>query len=100
MVKASYEDLFLFRDRNAPGVPIFGHCYDFAIPNGKHPICAGPRLLPSLKGVTLRIPFGLYSVKPLHMGARRQAAVQAFWEAYARRTGATLVWGGGRGAVA
>ena len=48
MVQASYEDLFLFRDKNAPGVPIFGHCYDFPIPYGKHPICAGPWLQPSL----------------------------------------------------
>jgi hypothetical protein len=48
MVEASYQDLFLFRDRNAPGVPIFGHCYDFPIPDGRHPICAGPWLLPSL----------------------------------------------------
>jgi hypothetical protein len=48
MVQASYQDLFLFRDRNAPNVPIFGHCYDFPIPNGVHPICAGPWLQPSL----------------------------------------------------
>jgi hypothetical protein len=48
-VKASYQDLFLFRNRNAPGVPIIGHCYDFAIPTGVHPICAGPWLLPSLQ---------------------------------------------------
>jgi len=48
MVKGSYLDLFTFRDRYAPGVPIFGHCYDFPIPNGKHPLCAGPWLLPSL----------------------------------------------------
>jgi hypothetical protein len=48
MVEASYKDLFLFRDMNAPGVPIFGHCYDFPIPNGSHPVCAGPWLLPSL----------------------------------------------------
>ncbi len=48
MVEASYQDLFLFRDRNAPAVPIFGHCYDFPIPNGVHPVCAGPWLLPSL----------------------------------------------------
>lgn len=47
-VQASYLDLFLFRDRNAPDVPIFGHCYDFPIPNGVHPICAGPWLQPSL----------------------------------------------------
>lgn len=48
MVQASYQDLFLFRDRNAPNVPIFGHCYDFPIPNGAHPACAGPWLQPSL----------------------------------------------------
>src|SRR5262249_45756281 len=47
-VEASYRDLFAFRDRYAPGVPIFGHCYDFALPNGVHPICAGPWLKPSL----------------------------------------------------
>jgi hypothetical protein len=48
MVEASYLDLFAFRDRYAPGVPIFGHCYDFPIPNGAHPDCAGPWLKPSL----------------------------------------------------
>jgi hypothetical protein len=48
MVEASYLDLFLFRDRYAPGVPIFAHTYDFPIPNGVHPICAGPWLKPSL----------------------------------------------------
>jgi hypothetical protein len=48
MVEASYQDLFAFRDRYAAGVPILGHCYDFPIPNGVHPICAGPWLKPSL----------------------------------------------------
>lgn len=48
MVQGSYLDLFAFRDRYAPGVPVFGHCYDFPIPNGVHPICAGPWLQPSL----------------------------------------------------
>jgi hypothetical protein len=48
MVEASYRDLFAFRDRFAPGVPIVGHCYDFPIPNGAHPVCAGPWLQPSL----------------------------------------------------
>ena len=48
MVQASYMDLFAFRDRYAPAVPIFGHCYDFPIPNGIHPDCAGPWLQPSL----------------------------------------------------
>jgi hypothetical protein len=48
MVEGSYLDLFAFRDRYAPGVPVFGHCYDFAIPNGVAPLCAGPWLKPSL----------------------------------------------------
>jgi len=47
-VMASYLDLFAFRDRYAPGVPIVGHCYDFPIPSGVHPLCAGPWLKPSL----------------------------------------------------
>jgi hypothetical protein len=47
-VEARYQDLFEFRDQYASGVPIFGHCYDFPIPNGAHPICAGPWLQPSL----------------------------------------------------
>ena len=47
-VEASYLDLFAFRDQHAPGVPIFAHCYDFGIPNGEHPVCAGPWLKPSL----------------------------------------------------
>lgn len=48
MVEACYLCLFALRDRIAPGVPIFGHCYDFPIPNGAHPPCAGPWLKPSL----------------------------------------------------
>ena len=40
--------MFVFRDRYAPGVPIYAHCYDFPIPNGVHPDCAGPWLKPSL----------------------------------------------------
>jgi hypothetical protein len=47
-VEASYLDLFAFRERYAPGVPVIGHCYDFPIPNGVHPVCAGPWLKPSL----------------------------------------------------
>lgn len=47
-VEACYLDLFALRDRIAAGVPIFGHCYDFPIPNGAHPVCAGPWLKPSL----------------------------------------------------
>jgi len=48
-VQASYFDLFAFRDRFAKGVPIIGHCYDYAIPNNAHPICvASAWLSPSL----------------------------------------------------
>ena len=38
-VQSSYMDLFAFRDIFAEGVPIVGHCYDYAIPNGVHPVC-------------------------------------------------------------
>src|ERR1700722_9223857 len=48
MVEASYLDLFEFRRRYAPGVPVFAHSYDFPVPNGVHPDCAGPWLKPSL----------------------------------------------------
>jgi hypothetical protein len=49
MVEGSYRDLFAFRDRYAKGVPIFGHCYDFPIPNGKGACpTVGPWLQPSL----------------------------------------------------
>lgn len=47
-ILASYMDLFALRDRFAPGIPIFGHCYDYGIPNNAHPIFAGPWLHPSL----------------------------------------------------
>ncbi len=47
-VEACYLDLFALRDCIAAGVPVFGHCYDFPIPNGAHPACAGPWLKPSL----------------------------------------------------
>jgi hypothetical protein len=38
-VQASYMDLFAFRDIFAKGVPIVGHCYDYAIPNNVVPVC-------------------------------------------------------------
>ena len=39
LVKASYLDLFAFRTKHAKGLPIIGHCYDYALPNGVTPIC-------------------------------------------------------------
>ena len=38
-VRASYLDLFAFRDLFAAGVPIIGHCYDYALPNNVVPMC-------------------------------------------------------------
>jgi hypothetical protein len=48
-VRASYLDLFALRDAVAPGKPVIGHCYDYAIPNGVPALCAGPWLQPSLE---------------------------------------------------
>jgi len=48
-MRASYLDLFLFRTRYAPAVPIFGHAYDWARPMQPHPPCTGPWMLPSLR---------------------------------------------------
>jgi hypothetical protein len=51
MIKASYLDLCAFRDNYAAGVPIFGHSYDFPIPDGRA-ICTGvigPWLRPSFE---------------------------------------------------
>jgi hypothetical protein len=48
-VKASYLDLFAFRDHFAAGVPIFGHAYDLARPiPSPHPPCTGPWMWPGL----------------------------------------------------
>jgi hypothetical protein len=49
MVEASYLDLFAFRDRYAPGVPIFAHSYTFPFVTGIHPLCSGPWLSPSVE---------------------------------------------------
>ena len=49
-VQASYQDLFAFRDLFAAGVPIIGHCYDYALPNGVVPMCVQTAWLqPSLE---------------------------------------------------
>jgi hypothetical protein len=48
-VRASYLDLFALRDAILPGKFVFGHSYDYAVPNGVAPICAGPWLQPSLE---------------------------------------------------
>jgi len=48
LVEASYVELFNFREQYAPNVPIFGHCYDYALPNGQGTMFGGPWLKPSL----------------------------------------------------
>ncbi|MHC2484826.1 SGNH/GDSL hydrolase family protein [Rhizobium leguminosarum] len=49
IVEAAYEELFDLRDMHAKGVTIYGHCYDFAVPDGGHPACIGPWLQPSFE---------------------------------------------------
>jgi hypothetical protein len=65
MVEASYLDLFAFRDRYARDTPIFGHSYDFPIPNGRRPSCpgVGPWLLPSLQYCNWSVQQGAAIVK-------------------------------------
>lgn len=63
MVEASYLDLFAFRNRYASGVPVIGHSYDFPIPNGTHPACVGPWLLPSLQYCNWTVQEGTSIVK-------------------------------------
>lgn len=46
-VEASYLDLFMFRDRYAPDVPVIAHGYDFPVPDGRQPPCVGPWLKPA-----------------------------------------------------
>jgi hypothetical protein len=63
-VEASYKDLFALRDDVALGVTIFGHCYDYAIPNGVHPgIFGGPWLQPPLQFAGYDYGEGLAIVK-------------------------------------
>jgi hypothetical protein len=62
-VQASYQALFQFRDVYAPDTPIFGHCYDYAIPNGSPTIFGGPWLQPSLDFTSYNYSQGLAIVK-------------------------------------
>ncbi|MBN9257895.1 MULTISPECIES: SGNH/GDSL hydrolase family protein [unclassified Mesorhizobium] len=58
IVEACYLALFALRDRLAPGVPVFSHCYDFPIPNGVSPWCIGPWLKPSIDFCNWTVPQG------------------------------------------
>ena len=62
-VEASYQALFQFRDVYASDTPIFGHCYDYAIPNGSRTIFGGPWLKPSLDATSYNYSQGLVIVK-------------------------------------
>jgi len=64
-VAASYNDLFELRKIIAPNTPIIGHCYDYAIPNGAAPICAGPWLQPSLEFAGYDLAEGLKIVSAI-----------------------------------
>jgi hypothetical protein len=49
-VRASYEDLFEIKKSFAHDIPVFGHCYDYALPNGIPAAgVLGPWLQPSFK---------------------------------------------------
>jgi hypothetical protein len=54
-IQASYLDLFALRDIaaaevgvNPSQIPIFGHCYDYAVPDGRGALVFGPWLKPPL----------------------------------------------------
>jgi hypothetical protein len=65
-VRASYLDLFEFRNVFAPNVPIFGHCYDYALPNGVYPIyVAHAWLQPSLNFAGYDDPQSAKAVKTM-----------------------------------
>lgn len=49
IVAAGYEDLIAERNKVDKSIPIFGHSYDFAIPNGTKVPCAGPWLQPGFQ---------------------------------------------------
>ena len=55
LIAASYENLFELRNEFAPNVPIFAHCYDYALPTG---IPAAPFIGPWLKP---SLDFALYN---------------------------------------
>jgi hypothetical protein len=62
-VEASYQALFDFRTLHAPDTPIFGHCYDYAIPNGVGVFFQGPWLQPALNFVNYDYAQGLTIVQ-------------------------------------
>ncbi len=71
-IAASYKDLFAFRDEFAPKVPIFGHCYDYAVPDGRGTLLGfeGPWLQPSINFAGVDAAEGLKAVAD---------AIDGFW---------------------
>ena len=66
LAKASYLDLFAFRNLFAPNVPIFGHCYDYALPIGVCPIYVDHAWLqPSLNFAGYSYAQGVVAVKAM-----------------------------------
>lgn len=57
------------------------------------------RMLPTLTGIKLLIPYLLTSSRPYNMPTARQLGIRAFWERYAARTGAQVVLSGGTEAI-
>jgi hypothetical protein len=64
LITASYVNLFALRDEFAPGVPIFAHCYDYALPTGVPAVpFVGPWLRPSLQFALYNYTEGVQIVK-------------------------------------
>jgi hypothetical protein len=62
-IEASYQALFDFRNFYAPNTPIFGHCYDYGIPNEAGVFFQGSWLQPSLNFTDYNYTYGLTIVK-------------------------------------
>jgi hypothetical protein len=55
-------------------------------------------LLPTLTGVTVEFPLALYDGPGgAGVSAQRQSKIEAFWQAWAAKTGARLAWGAATG---
>jgi hypothetical protein len=66
LITACYTNLFELRDEFAPGVPIFAHCYDYALPtNIPAAPLVGPWLWPSLGFAMYNYTQGVQIVKDM-----------------------------------
>lgn len=55
-VSASYMDLFALRDAIAPGKPVIGHCYDYAIPTELRRFARAPGFSPRSNSPAMILP--------------------------------------------